>query len=311
MTLEVVFVAGYGRMGSTLLGQILGQTDDTLFVGELRHIWDRGLKYDQLCECEKRFSECPFWRAVIIKAFGSFDAIREMRPWEGMERLSKLRNLPRIRLFSPHLTPDSLISAYLSMTEQVLDAIETVAGVSRVVDTSKHPNHGFLLAKIAPTLKVLHMTRDSRAVAYSWMRPTPRPEIPDSRVQVRRRGLLESSLAWDVSTVLSAWLSSETTSLTLHYENLMADPARAIERVSTFLGIARPTSITSSDVVFIKSGHSVAGNRSRFRSGFVALDADYEWQGDMAAWQQNLVWVFTWPVAMRMGYRRSDALTRR
>ena len=35
---KVVYIAGMGRSGSTLLGSLLGQLDGFFFVGEFRHL---------------------------------------------------------------------------------------------------------------------------------------------------------------------------------------------------------------------------------------------------------------------------------
>jgi hypothetical protein len=44
----VLYVAGTGRSGSTLLARVLGEADGFVAAGELRYVWQRGLVEDRL-----------------------------------------------------------------------------------------------------------------------------------------------------------------------------------------------------------------------------------------------------------------------
>ena len=48
---KVLFVGGFGRSGSTLLDNVLGQVDGFASCGEISYLWDRGLEQDRLCSC--------------------------------------------------------------------------------------------------------------------------------------------------------------------------------------------------------------------------------------------------------------------
>ena len=88
---RLLFIAGWGRSGSTLLDRILGQVPGVFSAGELRDIWRRGALEDRLCGCGSPFRECAVWRKVGEVAFGGWDAIdlveaqalrdRLDRPW--------------------------------------------------------------------------------------------------------------------------------------------------------------------------------------------------------------------------------------
>jgi len=47
----VLFIGGLGRSGSTLLDRMLGRLDDVWSVGELVHLWERGLSQNNRCGC--------------------------------------------------------------------------------------------------------------------------------------------------------------------------------------------------------------------------------------------------------------------
>ena len=71
----VLYVGGLGRSGSTLLDRMLGRLDDVWSVGELVHLWERGLKENNRCGCGRCFADCPFWRRVGEVAFGGWDTL--------------------------------------------------------------------------------------------------------------------------------------------------------------------------------------------------------------------------------------------
>src|SRR5690242_10887667 len=76
---KVLFIAGSGRSGSTLLDMLLGQINGFYSTGELRFIWERGFGQNQLCGCGKPFRECDFWTEVVKEGFGGFESINHAR----------------------------------------------------------------------------------------------------------------------------------------------------------------------------------------------------------------------------------------
>jgi hypothetical protein len=72
---KVLYIAGTGRSGTTVLDRILGQLDGFFSAGELENIWHRGVLADRKCGCGVPFSRCPVWRAVPRRAFGGLDGV--------------------------------------------------------------------------------------------------------------------------------------------------------------------------------------------------------------------------------------------
>ena len=92
--LNLIYIGGYGRSGSTLLDRMLGQLDDVCAVGELRHIWERGLVEDQLCGCGTPFWQCPFWSLVLEEAFGSIENVEPRALLDLQRKVDRMRNIP-------------------------------------------------------------------------------------------------------------------------------------------------------------------------------------------------------------------------
>ncbi len=77
---KVLYVAGLGRSGSTILANTLGQVEGFFSGGELNFIWKHALIENRLCGCGRPSRECPFWGPVFDGEFGgqSEDLAREM-----------------------------------------------------------------------------------------------------------------------------------------------------------------------------------------------------------------------------------------
>ena len=97
----LVFIAGDARSGGTLLAQILASlSDSVVFAGELRHIWHENFEQNEPCGCGERFRNCEFWRAVIEKAFGSFERV-DLRAMLNMHRsVARERYTPMLMLLN-------------------------------------------------------------------------------------------------------------------------------------------------------------------------------------------------------------------
>ncbi|MET0228179.1 MAG: sulfotransferase, partial [Actinomycetes bacterium] len=54
---------------------MLGRLDDVWSVGELVHLWERGLSQNNRCGCGERFRDCSFWGRVGEVAFGGWDQL--------------------------------------------------------------------------------------------------------------------------------------------------------------------------------------------------------------------------------------------
>ncbi len=68
--LKVLYIAGLGRNGGTLLDRIMGELDGFFSMGEFKFVWQKGMLANELCNCGKPFRECSFWTEVQERAFG-------------------------------------------------------------------------------------------------------------------------------------------------------------------------------------------------------------------------------------------------
>mgnify|MGYP001305928265 CR=1 FL=1 len=62
---KLVYIAGYGRSGSTLLDVILGMHPEIECNGELSYLFNIADDYQERCDCGLELKECPKWKHVF------------------------------------------------------------------------------------------------------------------------------------------------------------------------------------------------------------------------------------------------------
>jgi hypothetical protein len=306
---RVLFIGGLGRSGSTLLDRMLGRLDDVGSVGELVFVWERGLAQNNRCGCGQRFRDCQFWGRVGEEAFGGWDAL-DLEEVLALKR-SVDRNRFVTRMVLPALWPPyrAQLRRYLDLLDRLYTAVRQVSGRPLLVDASKHASHAFLLRHLRGVdLRLVHLVRDSRGVAFSWTKPIRRDEVVDSDTRMRTFTPLRMSaryLSYNLLFHLLRRLGVPT--LLLRYESLVRDPAGQLTRVLDHAG--RPPA--DGELGFIGDGwvdlspsHGLSGNPMRFRSGRVPLQVDEEWRGRLDRRHRLLTMLSTWPLLLRYGYLR-------
>jgi Sulfotransferase family len=303
---SVLFVAGAGRSGSTLLGAMCGQIDGFTDVGELRHIWARGLLANELCGCGLPFRVCPFWTDVIERAFGSFDSAAPARHRALQRSVDRMWRIPQLRAARDGSRFAAQARAYAEAIRRLYSAVAATSGASVVVDSSKSPSHVFV-ANLARglDLRVLHLVRDPRAVAFSWRRVRVRPEVAGGRQAMPRYPVAWAAFEWDVMN--AAVRNTRTLGLPyafLRYEDMVARPGPEVARTLSEIGLGSPElTFIRDDGVRLRPTHSVSGNPSRFAVGTVQLQPDLEWEGAMTRRDRLVVTALTWPLLGAYAYR--------
>ncbi|NIR46560.1 MAG: sulfotransferase [Gemmatimonadetes bacterium] len=304
---QLLYIAGTGRSGSTLLECILGQLPGVFAAGEVTHIWDRGYLQNQLCGCGKPFRECPFWLDVTRKAFGGPDELDLPKLVEMRSSICSVLRLPQ--LLDSKLRSRSFqlkLDIYSEHLARLYSAIRSVSGCDVILDSSKYPAEIFLLNTIDEVdLSVAHLVRNSNAVAFAWQKRKVRPEIHWTTEHFARYFFLKTAVAWNVFNLLIG--SVERLGLPyamVRYEDLVQCPAGSVRKVAGLLGRGEENlDFIGEDGVRLRGNHTVSGNPVRFKTGAIALKLDSEWKEKSPRWQKLFVDFVTFPVQKLYGYR--------
>ena len=302
---RIVFVGGYARTGSTLLDRLLGQVEGFASLGEVRRIWDRCFLGNQLCGCGRPFHDCPFWREVADRAFGGFDGVDARQVLRDKTSVDNFWNIPRIVTGGWTRSYRRRILAYGEVLGRLYGAIHAVSGARFLIDSTKDPQHAYILRAIPGfDVRMLHLVRDSRAVAYSWRRVRRRPEIYWRDQNMARFPITRTALAWDLTNAAAEAMGSGGRWYSLiRYEDLVRNPAHELGRVASELGLGPvDLSFLRQPTIELTPSHTVAGNPMRFDVGPVTLRPDVEWTDAMSAVDRAIVTTLSWPLLRRYGY---------
>ena len=303
--IKVLYIAGLGRSGSTLLGNVLGQVDGFVSVGEVRNIWLHGLIQNKVCGCGAPFTDCELWQPILDEAFGGMGKVDPHKMINLRESWARTKHIPLMltppgrRLIKRHL------AEYLDNLERLYRAVQTTTGSRVIVDTSKFPSYGFVVGMVPSVdLHVIHLVRDPRAVAYSWSRKKLQtdPETPEYIPQDTPVGTSLRWIARNLGTEL-LWRHSPGRHLMLRYEDFVAEPRKTIRRVLEPVQ-EEATSLphVAEHEVKLGANHNIWGNPNRFQTGLVRLRPDDEWVSQMKSYPKTLVALLTLPLLVRYGY---------
>lgn len=301
--IPVVYLAGSGHTGSTLLAMLADTHPAIASVGEIAvkpKIRRRGDSETQKCSCGAAVAACPFWKDVFTRVRQQGLDL-DARSWANDYRFE---NPLLHRVFtkdSSHATmrrfrrwAEERMPIYRSRTRRIdqvnvafVRAVLDATGATVFFDTSKGtPRLARLLAIPAFDMKVVTLVRDVRAYAAS----------------ARRRGqsLTDAAGTWRKDQLAIRELVSvlPPDRLTrIRYEDLCEDPAGTLRRLWTFCGVPQ---IDPATRVF-SNEHHVLGNNMRM-AGPIEVRLDQRWRRDLAPAEQSAVLRIAGPLHADFGY---------
>jgi hypothetical protein len=289
---------------------MVGQMTGVCSIGELVYMWQRGIGEGNRCGCGEPFDRCPFWQQVLTTAFGGSVKAHAARVEELRQAVDRARFIPW--LLAPSLRPAfrRQVDEYVDYCSRVYEAVQAVSGCQVIADSSKAPSFAFCLRTSEKIdLRVVHVVRDSRAVAYSWTRKVPRaektgPSYMDTIRPARTAG------QWNYhNAALQALAKTGTPTLRVRYEDLVRRPDEQLREIAEFIGVAagpEQLGFIGADAdgwwTDLSVAHIASGNRMRFKTGRIPIRMDNEWRTSMPAKQRRAVTALTLPLLGHYGY---------
>jgi hypothetical protein len=254
--IKVVFIAGCGRSGTTILSQLLGELEGWVNVGEAaRYLFDRARNLP--CGCGTAAPDCLFWKDI-------FRDIPQGLAAEGGRSL-RIRNFPSLFLKTRHhQTPPE----YLPILTALGDAYRAIVrdtGCKVIVDSSKYPSTA-LLAGLIPgvELHVVHVVRSPHSVVASWTRKNGYLAVHPPGKAV--------SWWWTYNLLSEALRFRARTYRLVRYEDFASGPGPVLQQITTdVLGKPLPMPFLQGTEATVHVQHSLAGNPSKFNTGKITI----------------------------------------
>lgn len=305
--LQVLYIVGWGRSGSTVLGNILGEPGEAFSTGELHYLWERGLLQHRRCGCGAPTADCPVWSMVWDDLHDETGSTPEevVRCQDEQVRVRHTFRLVRHDPGQPTGNPE--LDRYIEVLGATYRAIARHTGARVIVDSSKRPSDAAVL-RLVPGVRssFVHLVRDPRAVAFSWQRKKAQNDPAAGRRFLLRHGPAASTRHWLVWNLAAEALGSRIPAdrwFRLRYEDFMASPREAVQRV---LGLLEEPPAASAFVdersVRLSRNHTVSGNPDRFTEGVIPLRLDDEWRAAQPGRDQRLAAAIAAPLMARYGY---------
>ena len=309
----IVYIAGSGRSGSTLLERALGEIPGFINVGELIDLFRRDAPRSERCGCGRPLGDCPFWSGIGERTYDNWDS-GQLAAVERLKRhVARQRHIPRLLalpLAGRGFRAD--VRGYGASYAALYRAIASAAAARCVVDASKWPAQALALSRAGLDVRVIHLIRDVRGVAYS---------LSKQGVQ-RPHALNDGDVMWNKKPAAAAarWAARQTEIELMHrlgvpvtrvrYEDFVRRPRPTVEKALTGLGLSydpQHLGHLGDGRVTLGASHGIAGNPSRFRAGEITLRADEEWRERMSRRNRAFVTAIGLPLMVCYGWgRRRD-----
>jgi hypothetical protein len=278
--IDVIYIIGSGRSGSTVLGSVLGAYPDIVNTGEIynfKHFFDSAAERNRKCSCGEELQECGFWKRVK-------DYIYEKTGKDLVE-------------------PKDTDPGNFGRNNYVLfSAIQAVSGRRIILDSSKrHYRLNLLLKSPHFRVTILHLVRDARAYAYSSML-TEMKKGASSRVFFRK--LWE----WQHKNIAMKFLYGRNPRYYFcRYEDFVCDPKAVIGKFLSTVGLLNRADL-SAVAIYRSEEHQFSGNNGVFNQDelHVRKDTRYLEKVSGAQWMVGTILVvfalilFGYPLARKL-----------
>lgn len=256
--IRVVYIAGAGHSGSTLLDVVLGSHPDIVAVGELSYLFHDWPRSTRRCACGRLHSECDLW-----------SGLRVGEPWETLEQLTRsVESLGRLPQVLSGRIPSPLRERYRTAQRGVFDYLAEATGRSIVVDSSKTfagtAGRPLALARLAGLdVRVVHLVRNGPDTMSSYLHPQRRAAHGHQRTGPWVG--LQTVIGWVGANVVASRVGRALGTgryLRVHYEDFVRHPRRVLQSIGRFAGFdAEPLAerIERDDPFAL--GHLARGNR--------------------------------------------------
>jgi hypothetical protein len=216
---RVLYVLGYGRSGSTMLGMALGQHSHIVNLGEIsalrRFVPGPTYRAPRACGCLLQLDQCPYWTGVA-RRLGSLEKLARtgiaISPTMGWRR------------YAPWLPePSDELPQWAEATAALYRATLDEANAALAVDTSKGAARGWWLWKSgAIDLHFIWLTRRLEDVLRSQIR--------------HGQSAIKTALSWRLAQRQAAQITRQVENAgvrvpRISYERLTEDPRAVLSRI--------------------------------------------------------------------------------
>ena len=304
----ILYIAGYGRSGSTLLARILGSHERIFTAGELINFPDLVESEASVCSCGQTIQQCPFWSKIIQTFKKEFSDVSEVadiqKRFESTSHVfGHILKRDRDKIKSYNIATRNLISHICRNlpheVHYIIDSSKTTWSRSlRPISLSHIGNQ---------PVKVIHIVRDGRGCMWSMMKGTDTGLLKGANLKRHSSfPVLRTAIHWPFANLAAHFfqaMHSPESYCRIRYEDLVENPVKTCSILGDFLGVTLDHQLdilkNSGD---IDTGHLIAGNRMR-SSTKIKIKPDVDWKKRLKLRYKLFFLFLNWPLMLFYKYR--------
>jgi Sulfotransferase family len=281
---KILYIAGCGSSGTTLLARLLGEISTFVSVGEAGAYFLGPGDFSRAaipCGCGAPMAECSLWSALAVDsklhALGS--------------PFTRSRYLHRALWPNPEARPE--LPRFLAAAAEFYHDLARLTGATVIVDSSKSPALAALLSQVpAIELHVVHLVRDLRGVVSSGLHA--KAYVPATSPQ-------RCILQWYWANLGAELLPPRAARFVrLRYEDFIVHPRPMLEQIaSATIGAPVRCFFLGDGQARIQTQHHALGHPDKFQGGEIPLR---ERKPELGAVLKNVVSLAGVPLLARYGY---------
>lgn len=302
---KLIYIAGYGRSGSTLLERILSSHEFIQGIGEASIFFSVNDRSRFLCACGEPLESCPFWSGVVCRPeFDSVSSSHYRKIQRGFESIFAIGNYITGRNWFRRRAYRSLMESFMG---GIYPSLPNPSGY--LLDSSKTPHDRLFrpiaLAKVAGfEVKVIHLVRDGKSCIRSVAAGSNRKMEKGVNPVVTLPGL-RAALGWlmaNMAAQLCQWVLPAGCYCRIRYEDFIDHHRVVLKELGDFLDVDLSSQIAMLDrEAGIPQIHQLGGNRLRFSDKLV-LKKSPATPPKLSLWQNLCFWFFDAPLSYFYGY---------
>lgn len=302
---KFLYIVGRGHSGSTIFSMLMSESSNVASEGEIVIGFRPGFE-GKRCANGEIFSASPFWNRVEAaferRTGGSFA--------DGVHFLNR-------RAYCLH-APGQLLAApngrgtleEKRLIEALYDSIAEASGRAVVLDSSKELSTAIFLLRHVPESKLIHFVRSPFGVADSYVKRIKAVKtfhVFRIGFRVERHyfvPMMISALLWSVESLACELLRLVYPKrvITVHYEDLCAQPVALLERLESFTGLSLAgAKAAAAERRVMRPGHALSGNRL-MRGEQIAFSPKRGLTRHLTRFDKAIIALCAFPMAMTYGY---------
>lgn len=253
--IKIIYIAGDGRSGSTLLDAVLSNIEDSISVGECHRYWVRFEENESHCGCSEMIQDCAHWSKVHKKLQEEFPQYNASEFEKKVREIQYYKNFKKI----PFLLQSEDWKQFAEVVKAFYNAISDLSGSRCIIDSSKSMPWAYMLQQLGCfDVRVIHLERNLTEVANSWKKTIRLPEYTEREVFMPKKGNVLIAKTWLKIKLMGRVLKQQPDYLFVNYQELCKNPDVELRKIMEMTDEIFPI-----DNLLALPNHAIGGNPMR------------------------------------------------